>query len=87
MPSQKRTRNPQKSYMATNFKEVLKDNANAPDDDLVKPNLLEIKNLVIEVQMSLASAITEDQAIRKEIEDLKSSVKFNKMHTHPQKVL
>ena len=46
-------------------------------DDQDEPNLLEIKKLLIDIQTSVASVITENQAIRKEIEDVKSSVKFN----------
>ena len=66
-----------KSNMATNSTEVLNENANVSDDDQEEPNLLEIKKLLIDIQTSVASVITENQAIRKEIEDIKSSVKFN----------
>ena len=66
-----------KSNIATNSTEVLNENANVSDDDQEEPNLLEIKKLLIDIQTSVASVITENQGIRKEIEDIKSSVKFN----------
>ena len=66
-----------KSNMATNSTEVLNENASLSDDDQEEPNLLEIKKLLIDIQTSVASVITENQAIRKEIENIKSSVKVN----------
>lgn len=65
------------SNMATNSTEVLEENANVSDDDLEEPKLLEIKTLLIDIQTSVASVIAENQGIRKEIEDLKSSMKLN----------
>lgn len=65
------------SNMATNSTEVLEENANVSDDDLEEPKLLEIKTLLIDIQTSVASVIAENQGIRKEIEDPKSSMKFN----------
>ena len=66
-----------KSNMASNSKEVLEDDCNTLDEDQAEPSLLEIKEMLIDIQISIASVIADNQAIRKEIEDLKSSVTFN----------
>jgi len=63
--------------MASNSKEVLEDDCNALYEDQAEPSLLEIKEMLIDIQISIASVIADNQAIRKEIDDLKSSVTFN----------
>jgi len=55
--------------------EVLEDDCNTLDEDPAEPSLLEIKEMLIDIQISVASVIADNQAIRKEIEDLKSSEK------------
>ena len=58
--------------MATNSKDVLADDSNEPGE----ATLLEIKEMLIDIQISVASVISENQVIRKEIEELKNSVTF-----------
>ena len=58
--------------MASNSKEVLEDDCNTLDEDQAEPSLLEIKEMLIDIQISIASVIADNQAIRKEIDDLKS---------------
>ena len=70
-------RRSKKSNMASSSKEVLEDDCNTLDEDQAEPSLLEIKEMLIDIQISIASVIADNQAIRKEIEDLKSSVTFN----------
>ena len=70
-------RRSKKSNMASNSKEVLEDDCNTLDEDQAEPSLLEIKEMLIDIQISIASVIADNQAIRKEIDDLKSSVTFN----------
>ena len=70
-------RRSKKSNMASNSKEVLEDDCNTLDEDQAEPSLLEIKEMLIDIKISIASVIADNQAIRKEIDDLKSSVTFN----------
>ena len=69
-------RRSKKSNMASNSKEVLENDCNALDEDQAEPSLLEIKEMLIDIQISITSVIADNQAIRKEIDDLKSSVTF-----------
>ena len=70
-------RRSKKSIKASNSKEVLEDDCNTLDEDQAEPSLLEIKEMLIDRKISIASVIADNQAIRKEIDDLKSSVTFN----------
>ena len=70
-------RRSKKSNMVTNPKEVLENDCNASDEEQAEPSLMEIKEMLIDIQIFIASVIADNQAIRKEIDDLKSSVTFN----------
>ena len=63
------SRTAKKSNMAT--KEV---SIHADQDE---PTLLEIKEMLVDIQISIASVVKENQALKEEIEDLKDSVNFN----------
>ena len=50
-------RRSKKSNMASNYKEVLEDDCNALDEDQAESSLLEIKEMLIDLQISIASVL------------------------------
>ena len=53
---------------------MLEDDCNTLDEDQAEPSLLEIKEMLIDIQISIASVIADNQAIGKEIDDLRQKL-------------
>ena len=63
-----------KSNMAA---EVATDMKGMVHADQEEPTLFEIKEMLIDIQISIGSIFKENQVLKKEIEDLKNNASFN----------
>jgi len=65
-----------KSNMATHESPNIKETIHRIKEQ-EEPSLLEIKQLLVDIQIQIASVLTQNIALRKEIEEIKDSANFN----------
>ena len=69
-------RNPKKSNMAAEENIDVEESIEASKEQ-EEPSLLEIKALLVDIQIQIAAILTENRTLKKEIEEIKESANFN----------